>query len=194
MYQQLITPNLTVVGSLGYCLRYADQVFGVNSGEATAWQAWLDTQFKHLDQNFPPNSFPLWFSGAGGAGHVAIHTPNGIYSSPYNANQTHAVLSSIAQVEQLYGVTYVGWSEDITKLRVIKGGTMITKEDENVMSILATGSYPGADYNYQFVGTSNIDGMVNFWLSESQAVGLISKANQPAPGATVLSPGLYEVK
>lgn len=127
---QLINPDLSIVGEIGMCLHYAGLVFGISSGPDTAWKAWQQTQFKHTDQNFPSGvSFPVWFSGAGGAGHVAVYTPNGIYSSPYSLASGHNVLSSIAQVEKLYGVKYVGWSEDIEGKRVIEGGDMSTVGD-----------------------------------------------------------------
>lgn len=72
-----------------------------------------------------------------------------------------------------------------------KGGTMdkITKDEENVCAIMATGSYPGKDYNYQFTGLpltqANLDKMLQFWQSQT--------VNRPAPNATKLAPGLYQV-
>lgn len=59
----------------------------------------------------------------------------------------------------------------------------ITKENENLHSILATGEYPGKDYDYRFVGTEDVDGMGNFWLNISQTEGLIFKAQNPPPAA-----------
>lgn len=118
---QLVNPDLTVSGRIGYCLEYASRlVFHNPAAGTTAWDAWQATQFKHLDQSFPTLSFPVWFSGAAGAGHVAIYTPSGIYSSPYKTQTGHNVLTSIAEVERLYGVKYVGWSKDILGLKVIK--------------------------------------------------------------------------
>jgi hypothetical protein len=59
---------------------------------------------------------------------------------------------------------------------VKEGGDMpITKEQEQVLALLATGSIPGKDYNYPFVGTSNVDGMLNFW--KGQAVGNPGRAD-----------------
>lgn len=58
---------------------------------------------------------------------------------------------------------------------------MITKENENAHSVLATGSYPGKDYDYRFVGTNNIDGQASFWLNVSETEGLIFKAKNPTP-------------
>lgn len=58
----------------------------------------------------------------------------------------------------------------------------ITKDQENVQSLLATGYYPGKDYNYRFVGTTDFDGLVNFWLQISQTQGLIFQSTQPPAG------------
>lgn len=94
----------------------------------TAWRNWLATRYKHRNQNFPDEAILCWFSGFSGAGHVVVYVPGkGFYSSPYSPSKlaryqqgtnTHAVLPSIAQIEKTYGVTYVGWSEDIEDKRV----------------------------------------------------------------------------
>ena len=120
---QLVEPNLSVVGTAGECLHYAGMVFGIYSGPNTAWEAWTQTKYPHKDTNFPSNlSFPVWFSWEVD-GHVAIHTPNGIYTSPL-AGTGHLVYPSISALESAFGVTYVGWSEDIEGKRVIEGGIM----------------------------------------------------------------------
>lgn len=122
-YEQVIKPNLNQIGYVGMCLAYAGRAFGITSGPATAWLAWqqIPSVHKHANQKFPKNvSFPVWFSGYGGDGHVAVYTPKGIYSSPWQAGTTHAVLSSISQLEKTYGVKYVGWSTWIEGKQVIK--------------------------------------------------------------------------
>lgn len=118
--RQLIAPNLSTTGKVGLCLAYARQVFGVGAVYPTAWQGWLNVKYRHTDAIPGDVAVPLWFSGAGGAGHVAIHVPGkGIYSSPYKSGQAYAVLSSIAEIERIYKVKYVGWSEDINNVRVV---------------------------------------------------------------------------
>lgn len=52
-----------------------------------------------------------------------------------------------------------------------KGGDMpITKEQEMVASLLATGSYPGKDYNYRFTGTTDYNGMFTFWETQQAKI------------------------
>jgi hypothetical protein len=54
-------------------------------------------------------------------GHVTVNVPgHGIYSSPYQKGTSHAVMSSIAEVEKHYGVKYLGWTEDLNGVRVVE--------------------------------------------------------------------------
>lgn len=46
----------------------------------------------------------------------------------------------------------------------------ITKEMEMALSYLATGAYPGKDYNYKFVGTSDVNGMITFWSTQQSKI------------------------
>lgn len=129
---QLIEPNLTVKGRVGFCLEYAAHVFGYYGSGTNAWDAWEQTKHKHTDAIPTDVAVPVWFSYwatiAGvyaNYGHVVISVPGqGFYSSPYQLGTDHAVLSSIAEIERIYGVEYVGWSEDILGLQVIQGGDM----------------------------------------------------------------------
>jgi len=142
---QLVKPNLSVVGKIGWCLWYAEEVFSTPHIYNTAWEAWTKTKHKHLDQKFPSSvSFPIWFSGANGAGHVAIFAPKGIYSSPRDFSTGHQVWTSIAQVEQKYGVKYVGWSEDLAGVQLIKENNMPTEQEVKTIYMKAEGNEPNA--------------------------------------------------
>jgi uncharacterized coiled-coil protein SlyX len=126
---QLVQPNLTVTGQVGWCLAYARQVFGVPALYPTAWQAWLNTKYKHTDRNFPNVAVPVWFSYQT-AGHVVVYVPNkGFYSSPYKTGQAYYVGSSIADIELKYSCRFVGWSEDINNVRVAQEANMIPDAD-----------------------------------------------------------------
>lgn len=127
-YKQLVPLNLNANGNIGFCLAYAQAVFGHNRLYADATTAWQNTKYKHLDQNFPNVAVPIWFSyklNGVDLGHVAVRLPNGqIYSSPWEQGTTHAVLNSIPQLISIYSdnqknpMKYLGWSEDIEELRV----------------------------------------------------------------------------
>lgn len=118
IYKQLVQPNLNAKGVIGECLHYARDVFGLPAKYPTAWSNWLATKYKHTDK-LPNVAVPVWFSGAGGAGHVVVYVPNkGFYSSPWQKGTTHAVLPSISEIERIYRVKYVGWSEDLENAKV----------------------------------------------------------------------------
>lgn len=136
--QQLVQPNLSVVGKSGWCLDYARRVFGAGVVEATAWQGWENAKYKHTD-GLPNVSVPVWFDYWQDGiryGHVAVYVPGqGVYSSPWQTTYGHAVLNSVQEVERIYGVKYVGWSEDISNVRVASGEEeMIT--DINILNSL----------------------------------------------------------
>lgn len=144
-YQQLIQPNLSAQGRIGYCLEYAENFFNAPHIENTAWDAWNNTQFKHLDTNFPTDVIvPMWFSyfqNGVNYGHVAMNVPGqGIYSSPWRAGTDHAVLASLSELISIYSnngqhpLVFEGWSEDISTLRVIKQeDEMLTRTREEVL-------------------------------------------------------------
>lgn len=132
---QLVPPNLAVVGYPDYCLAYVGSVFGLSSeNTADAWQGWQATQFKHTDSIPTDVAVPVWFSWTGTIdgvtqnwGHVAVSTPNGVYTNPLSGTG-HKVFASVPALEAAYGVKYVGWSEDISNLKVVEE-TMITNPD-----------------------------------------------------------------
>lgn len=121
---QLVNPNLNAVGRIGYCLEYQANLWGTTHTEPYAWTAWLNTELPRYDTPPTDVSYPLWFSyfvNGLNEGHVVSYVPGqGYYSSPWELGTTHAVLPSIAEVERIYGVTYIGWSEDILNLRVVE--------------------------------------------------------------------------
>lgn len=122
-YKQLVNPNLNTKGSVGWCLKYADNAFGLAGGEATAWLGWEHAKYKHSG-NPPAGVWTIqWYSyyeNGANYGHVTFGNGKQIYSSPWKYGTTHAVLSNIAEVERTYGVKYVGWSEDISGRRVVE--------------------------------------------------------------------------
>ena len=150
MYKQLKIPNLdpfvyqngeALTSWLGYCLAYVQTAFGSGWAGADAWQGWAMTKKKHKDRNFPKNVyFPIWFDGWWDGyryGHVAIAHYDGsslkIWSSPITNKPYADIWTSIEQVEQNYGMTFVGWSEDIGGTTVISKGDsgMIIQNAEN---------------------------------------------------------------
>lgn len=139
---QLIQPDTSINGPAGMCLNYAQKVYHVPHKYDSAWANWLHS-IQHADPIPSDVSVPCWFSyftTIGGVyknwGHVVVQVPGqGFYSSPYKDRVGHDVLSSIAEVERLYGVKYVGWSEDIADVKVIEGEPMFNEGDRSNMNV-----------------------------------------------------------
>lgn len=134
MWKQTKVPNLDPVVYLngkvlydwmGWCLAVAQTMFGSNRTSPSAWSEWNKVvKFKHQDRNIPGGVYvPIWFDGywnGNQVGHVAIYKDGKIWSSPYRSKPYTDVLGSIEEIERIYGMKYVGWSEDIGNTRVVE--------------------------------------------------------------------------
>ncbi len=133
-YKQTKTPNLDPViyqggkplyDWLGWCLAYVQTAFGAGWSGSTAWDGWSNrTAGKHADWNIPQDVYvPIWFDGywqGNRYGHVAIYKDGVVWSSPYKSKPYADKLGSIQEVERIYGMKYVGWSEFVGPTRVIE--------------------------------------------------------------------------
>lgn len=68
------------------------------------------------------------------------------------------------------------------------GGAMpITREQEQVLALMATGSVPGKDYNYRFTGLentqANIDKLLQFWQAQANGAGGLAAQLKSAKAA-----------
>lgn len=125
MWKQVKSPNLNTKGQIDWCLAYIQSAFGTAHTSPSAWSEWNNVVRKKHSGTPPKGVYvPIWFSGAGGYGHVAIYKDGKVYSSPWKAGTTSAVLNSIAETERIYGVKYVGWSEDLAGSTIIKEVTV----------------------------------------------------------------------
>lgn len=127
---QLVEPDLTVKDEAGACLRFTDNVFKTAHGIPTASEAWKRTKFKHFDA-LPNNSVPVWFSWRTD-GHVATYVPGkGVFSSPLSGfgnvwfSSVQDCANKITQSTKLKSpCVYLGWTEDLTNVRIVKGDNM----------------------------------------------------------------------
>lgn len=131
---QVKSPNLNVPTSLGMCLKYVQDAFGSGWAGSYALQGWRDiVKKKHTNRNIPSGVYvPIWFEGYWNGvnyGHVAIYKDGIVYSSPYTNKTSHDQLGNIETVERVYGMKYIGWSEDI-------GGTTVIKKGATNMAII----------------------------------------------------------
>jgi hypothetical protein len=144
-YQQLIQPNLNVVGQDGLCLAYVTEVFGVPNYYPSATAAWQDAQFKHTDQ--PPTniSVPVWFNYNGPDGHVAVWANGVIHSTSAKGMQTFGGIQALINWMN-EGFVYLGWSEDINKVRVVQPeGEEMPNEGDVVNAYAAVGETATAE-------------------------------------------------
>lgn len=127
-WRQLVTPNIDVYAQLGMCLNYVQRAYGSGWAGSYALDGWARNSYNHEDWNIPSGMYvPIWFQGYWNGvnyGHVAIYKDGVVYSSPWRkanaAANVHDTLGSIADVERIYRMTYIGWSEDIGGTRVIE--------------------------------------------------------------------------
>jgi hypothetical protein len=129
-WNQLVTPSLDPVvyqggkalnDWYGWCLATVQAAFNAPWAGSTAWDAWSNrVSIKHADRNLPSGVYvPIWFSGYGGAGHVAIYKDGQIWTSPFtHVPNFYTGYTSIDALAKGYGITYVGWSEDIGGVQV----------------------------------------------------------------------------
>ena len=138
-YSQLKQPNLDpymyddngklLLNWSGWCLNYVRTAFGVETKIPRAIWSWERSQYRHADWDIPGGVYvPIFFSGYFGYGHAAIYRDGKVWSSPLAAKATPDVWNSIQEVERRYGVTYVGWTEDVN-------GELVLKNEEDEMPI-----------------------------------------------------------
>src|ERR1044071_7786447 len=130
-YRQLVNPNLdpyirqgnsVLTDWYGWCLAYVQSAYAVGWSGSNAWEAWSGRiAVRHADRNIPGGVYvPIWFSGYGGLGHVAIYKDGQVWSSPWHHKPYADVLNSIEETERIYGVRYEGWSEDLAGRQLIE--------------------------------------------------------------------------
>ena len=128
---QVIAPDPEVPCTPGWCLTYLDDSFdleahGKQRNYPTATAAWEASRYKHQDQDFPEGCWvPVWFSLKDvAAGHVALRAPDGsIWSSSHPTSNKPVRHASLDALYKYYGpgrLSYLGWTEDLTDILVIK--------------------------------------------------------------------------
>ncbi|NED61328.1 hypothetical protein G3I15_10365, partial [Streptomyces sp. SID10244] len=150
---------------LGWCLSYVQDAFGLAWTGSYALDGWNRNKANHADRSIPSGVFmPVWFTGEWNGfnyGHVVVYKDGICYSSPYTNKKTHNQIGSIADVERIYGMRYLGWSEDMNGQRVIKRKEvdMLTTTGANVLWRFHRGVSPSAAERKQFVGKVTFDEM-----------------------------------
>ena len=129
---QLVTPNLQITYTGGWCLKAVADAFGVPwnlpDRYAEALADWNANEGNHPGELPPAGVYvPVYFSlGDVPAGHIAIALPDGrVASSTFpGVHQGLYIHPSLNDLIAMYapangGCTYLGWSETVDKLSVV---------------------------------------------------------------------------
>ena len=164
-YEQLVQPNLSVVGQPEECLAYVREVFGATSEYPTAAAGWENAQYKHAGEQPPANSVPIWFSYNGPDGHVAVWNNGTIYSTSKEGDKTFPSIQELIDWMN-EGFVYLGWSEDVDSKRVVEPAPAPTPPTPSGQTIyLAADNNPFHAYNpggpYNPNNPADYKGMIN---------------------------------
>ena len=129
-YQNVTPVELGAQDYAGYCLRFQQRVFPGSPAVyyPTARSAWDASPTKHGD--YPDGSaiVPISYSWVGTIngltqdwGHAAVFVPGrGILSSP-GSGYGQQWFGSIDELARAWGLTYLGWTEDVGGYQVLAG-------------------------------------------------------------------------
>lgn len=137
---QLVQPNPSIPCKPGWCLKYVRETFGAAAVEPSATAGWANADFKHRDKNFPNAWVPLWFSlDTTPLGHVVLRSPRGVIYSTSSLANTPYVHPNLDHLMAYYAkykmnLTYLGWSEDISNVRVVQPETISVQSVEEEVS------------------------------------------------------------
>lgn len=195
----------------GYCQMYAERGFNIIGAYPTAFAAYQAVPQKR--GGTPPNDgnyyliyFDGWWEGQH-YGDVAVYRNGQVWSGSSVNFRKQDQSVTFAYYKSWIGTAYLCWSEYLgsRKIATIGGINMgkITKELEQVLSIMATGSKPGSAYNYPYVGMeanqANVERLVQHWQKIANDTGGLKTQNtnlkkQLATQGTILKAGKYVVQ
>lgn len=105
-----------------YCQLWTRTMFGAPSvgdvdrdGDADAVDGWNFERKKHIGDRNPPRGVPVaWKGGSKGHGHRAVSLGGGKIRSTDAGGLGKVATVDLSWVEKTWGMTYLGWSEDIS--------------------------------------------------------------------------------
>lgn len=226
MAKQLVSPNVEISEAAGMCLQYARRVFSAPVVEATAWEGWTRSKYRHENREFPSGlAVPVWFDWWGQLpgdeqkfqyGHAAVRLSDGsVWSSPLSG-KGRARFGSVDELTRAFGggMKYVGWSEDISEVKVVEiGGEEMESTSYEVARLYAQKIlfrdmdrgewekfHQGKSRNQLFDEFSTSAEWEGKWriinIEYPQVLGRLQASEKPASNydATELKPGVYRVK
>jgi hypothetical protein len=148
----------------------------VIASDGTIYQCVAEKDTPYTDANFGSNSRAITIEHAGGTDAV-----------PYTEAMYEASAALCASIRSRYNITRFKRHREVSDVptacpgqldveRIVNGSQsqeddpMVTKEMEMSEAYKATGSYPGVNYSYPFVGTRDYNGMLSFWQSQMSLI------------------------
>lgn len=111
--QAIAKANSITTGYGGLCLAFVQDCYGAAAVEPSAIAAWNNSAHKHPTTSLDgiPVGAPIYFSGGGPYGHVAIYLGNGMMRTTNSAD--NLIHTDPVSTWQSWGYTLLGWTEDI---------------------------------------------------------------------------------
>lgn len=130
--RQIVKPRTRISVWAGQCHKYVRKAFGAPAMWGSAWEAWEHAKYRHTGS--PPSgvAVPLWFSHYGtygkpaqykNWGHTVISMGDGTYWSSPGRGYGRKKFTSISAIESYFNCRYVGWTEDVNRVRVVEPGS-----------------------------------------------------------------------
>lgn len=193
---QKVEANLAAQDYAGFCLRFQQYAFPGSPAVyyPTARAAWDASGFKHFEYPNNDAAVPISYSWVGTIngvtqdwGHAAVYVPGrGVLSSP-GSGYGQQWFSSIDELARAWGLTYLGWTEDVGGFRVV----------DCVESPAPTPTpAPDGSVWYTVVPGDNLWGIAERFYGDGTRYPEIAAANgveNPSlifPGQTFLIPGV----
>ena len=112
--QAIAKANSITTGYGGLCLAFVQDCYGAAAVEPSAIAAWNNSAHKHPTTSLDgiPVGAPIYFSGGGPYGHVAIYLGDSLMRTTNSAdNLIHT--DPVSLWTGSYGYSLLGWTEDI---------------------------------------------------------------------------------
>lgn len=111
--QAIAKANGIAKGYGGYCLKFVQDCYNAVARDPSAIVAWNNSTMKHAttDVNSIPVGAPIYFSGGGPYGHVAIYLGNGMMRTTNSSD--NLIHTDPVATWQSWGYTLLGWTGDI---------------------------------------------------------------------------------
>jgi len=99
---------------VGMCLAYVHDWLEIGSLYPSAYNAWLNTHYKHPGDRTPPKGAPVfWRGGSQGYGHIALAVGGTKIRSTDVPGAGRVSTIDLSYIERYWGQTYLGWTEDL---------------------------------------------------------------------------------